>query len=373
MPYKYNYSRKLCISTNSTCNLNCIYCYEREKEYLEFDESEAIVIIDRILNEATEKGTKIKLHGGEPFLVFRKIRHLCETIWAKNYPEKYRFHITTNGTLIHGEIQDWLFKNRDKIVIKLSLDGNRESSEINRPHSFDQIDFAFFVKTWPNLRVNMTVSPQTLPFMYENVKYIHSLGIKDIISHFALRTDWSGCSLEKTMYQQLIQISDYYLDHPDIQPWHLFGQDIGRTLYTKKRCVSSCNIGQELAYDFQTRQYYPCYMCFPSMAGEETSKELLDIDFTNPDNIEEEVCLKCPFLNICSTCYAENYISRGAISRRDMSLCKYLKIIFAVLFQFEYRRILQLKEPSSSDKKKMMAIYKWQGTIDEIIRTILHQ
>ena len=77
--------------------------------------------------EKTEHGTKIKLHGGEPFLVFPKIKQLCETLWEKQFPEYYHFSVTTNGTLIHGDIKRWLYENRDKITLKLSLDGSRKS------------------------------------------------------------------------------------------------------------------------------------------------------------------------------------------------------------------------------------------------------
>ena len=126
-----NYSRKICISTNSTCNLNCIYCFEKNKKPFEFDENEALRIIKGFLKTKTKRGTKIKLLGGESFLVFPKIKIMCESLWEQDFPEYYHIHITTNGTLVHGEIQEWLYKHRDKITIKLSLDGNKKSSDIN--------------------------------------------------------------------------------------------------------------------------------------------------------------------------------------------------------------------------------------------------
>ena len=69
-----------------------------------------------------------------------------------------------NKTIHNGkEIQDWLYENRDKIVLKLSLDGNRKSHNLNRSNSFELIDTSFFVKTWSNVRVNMVITPATLP------------------------------------------------------------------------------------------------------------------------------------------------------------------------------------------------------------------
>ena len=370
MKDKREYSNKICISTNSTCNLNCIYCYERDKKDREFDVDEAFCVLNEQLKTKTEFGTKIKLHGGEPFLVFDKIRQLCERLWAKDYTEYYHFHLTTNGTLVHGEIQNWLYKNKDKITVKLSLDGSKASSDINRPHSFEKIDIPFFVNTWPDLAVNMTITPSTVPYIANNIQFMHSLGICNIVSHFALMTDWENCHLEKELYKQMHELANYYLDNPTIKPCYFFKPDIGDTL-CEPLFNAACVRGQGTAYDYQTKKYYPCFMCFPVLAGEKKSNELSKVDFTNINGLEEECCLNCPFINICPTCYAENYITRGAISRRDMVLCRYQKVIIAVLFKYEYARLMKIEEPSSADIRKMMAIQMWHDEIESVVNSII--
>ena len=369
MKWKKVYSNKICTSTNSSCNLNCIYCYEKNKNNLEFDVDEAFNVIDEQLQTKTQFGTKIKLHGGEPFMVFSKIKQLCERLWANQYIEYYHFHLTTNGTLVHGPIQEWLYKNRDKITIKLSLDGDKKSSDINRPYSFDKIDIPFFVKTWPDLRVNMTITPATLPYLFENIKFLHSVNINNIISHFALMVDWKKYELEEVLYEQMQELANYYLDNPEITPCHFFRPNIEDTLY-KPLFNAACVRGQGEAYDYQTKKYYPCFMCFPALAGKEASDELSKIDFTDTEKLEEECCINCPFINICPTCYAENYITRGKISHRDMDLCSYQKIIIAILFKYEYARLMKTDNPSSEDINKMMAIQKWYDEIEAILNNI---
>lgn len=365
MGITFVYSRKVYISTNLNCNLNCIYCYEKEKKNLEFNVEETISILKEMLYTTTEHGTKIKLHGGEPFLSFSKIKYLCESLWKEDFPEFYRFHITTNGTLIHGEIQDWLYKNRDRIILKLSLDGNKHSHNINRPNSFGLIDIAFFVQTWPNIRVNMTVTPKTLPYVSENIKFMHSLGFKHIYSRFSLMTDWSQCNLEKEFYFQLLDLMKFYLDNPTITPCEFFSYDISWTLKERGYC-SPCNVKKMQAYDFQSKKYYACHMCFPSVCGEKKSKELEKIELKENIELGEKCCSECPFINICKTCYAENYITRGSVSRRDTHLCNYQKIVFLTLFKYEYERILQFNKPTPKDVKKMMAIKKWYDELCQI-------
>lgn len=356
------YSRRIYISTNFSCNLNCVYCFEKNKNDIEFNVDDAVSILERMLMEKTEHGTKIKLHGGEPFLVFPKIKLLCESLWKKQFPEYYHFNVTTNGTLIHGEIKDWLYENRDKITLKLSLDGNRKSHNINRSNSFDKIDLKFFVETWPNVRINMVVTPATLLDISENIKFLHSQGFTQIISRFSLMTDWKQYNLEKEFYLQMLDLAHYYLDNPSVEPCEFFSYDISWTL-ADESFTAPCNIGNCKAFDFQTRKYYPCHMCFPSVCGDKVSKELERLEMRERNEDKDESCICCPFINICKTCYAENYIMRGSVSHRDTSLCAYQKIVFVVLFKYEYARIMSMKNPTVNDVQKMMAIQKWYHVI----------
>lgn len=80
------YSRRIYVSTNFSCNLNCVYCFEKNKNDIEFDVDEAVSILEKMLMEKTEHGTKIKLHGGEPFLVFPKIKNYVKLFGRNNFP-----------------------------------------------------------------------------------------------------------------------------------------------------------------------------------------------------------------------------------------------------------------------------------------------
>ena len=111
-------------------------------------------------------------------------------------------------------------------------------------------------------------------------------------------------------------------------------------------------------------------MCFPSLGGEKVSEQLSKIDFDKISNSDKDPCSKCKFFNLCITCYAENYITRGSVFKRDMSMCFYNKLTFAALCKFEYARILQLANPSDNDVKKMMAIYALQDQINAIEKQV---
>lgn len=102
------------------------------------------------------------------------------------------------------------------------------------------------------------------------------------------------------------------------------------------------------------------------------SSELEHIEMKEDNEHKEEGCIHCPFINICKTCYAENYIMRGSVSRRDTSLCGYQKIVFVILFKYEYARIMNLASPTPHDVSKMQAIQKWYPMIKLIEENLIN-
>lgn len=365
------FSREIYISTNYTCNLRCIYCFERYKNDFSFDPDKAVHKLKKILSTKTEHGTCIKLLGGEPFIIFDKIKKLCETMWSLNLEEKFTFYTATNGTLVHGDIQDWLSCNKDRFIVKLSLDGDKKSQEINRPNSFDRIDIRFFVETWKDLRINMTITPQTLPFFYENIRFFHSAGINNIQTNFALMTDWSDKNLEQLFFKELLKAAKFYLENPTVSPCYIFRTKI-ELILLETFGSPLCGIGSKKAYDFDTEKYYPCHLFFPSVCGT-IPEDVRKKDYSHREEYESRSCLKCPFINICRTCYAENYSIRGSISERDMQLCAYQKIVFVAVCKYEYARIINLTEPTETDIQKMEAVKKMLPDLIKIENSILNK
>lgn len=41
------YSRRIYVSTNFSCNLNCVYCFEKNKNDIEFNVDEAVSILEK--------------------------------------------------------------------------------------------------------------------------------------------------------------------------------------------------------------------------------------------------------------------------------------------------------------------------------------
>ena len=147
------------ITLTQSCNLKCTYCYENNKSSKTMDFDTAKNIIDKeIQNREMFEGFEFDLFGGEPFLEFELIKQITEYVCEKLCGYPHTIFLTTNGTLVHGEIQKWLLKHKDCVVCGLSLDGTREMHNINRSNSFDKIDIDFFAQNYPMQDNKMTIS-----------------------------------------------------------------------------------------------------------------------------------------------------------------------------------------------------------------------
>ena len=114
-----------------------------------------------------------ELFGGEPFLAFKVVKQIVEYL-EETYSDgerKFFCYLTTNGTLVKAEQKEWLLKHQKTVGCGLSLDGPQKLHDINRCNSFKDIDLDFFLKTYPTQSVKMTISKETLPYLYECVTF----------------------------------------------------------------------------------------------------------------------------------------------------------------------------------------------------------
>lgn len=340
-----DWKRNVTITTNENCNLNCIYCYENKKSNKSFDVEKAKVKLNQILNDVSGGGTTISFHGGEPFLAFGKIKELCEWLWSNNFKEPYRCFATTNGTLIHGEIQEWLYQHRNKFICSLSLDGNREMQNVNRSNSFDQIDIPFFIKTWPFQGIKMTISQKTISSLADGIIFLHGLGIPDIRANLSEMTDWSSDEYLSIYKRELRKLAAFYLENPKVKTCSLFNVPFFKTL-EESDPQKWCGVGEAPSFDIDSDQLYPCHLFYPSVCGKVKSEASKDLDFSKLETYISGECSNCAFLRICPTCYGANYIERGHPALRDMAMCKFHKVRFAIAAEFEYDRISKALQSS---------------------------
>ena len=284
----------------------------------------AISLLNKELREDDEYDEcEVQFFGGEPFYEPELIKKVCEFLWSNEWPKKYCCFATTNGTLVHGEIKDWLTQNKDRFVCSLSLDGDKKAHDINRCNSFDSIDIDFFMKTWPEQTAKMTISPESLPYLAESIIYLHELGI-NFHNNLAYGVDWQNKELVIILREQLGILSDYYIKHPSITQCRMLGMNIENVMadHTFNRW---CGAGISMRSYDTDGNLYPCHMFQPissdlDIPGQKQCKSFDQLNTIDPH------CYTCPIFNACPTCYGHNYIATGDIAKRDEGLCQFTMI-----------------------------------------------
>ncbi|MDR0486003.1 MAG: radical SAM protein [Elusimicrobiota bacterium] len=106
------------------CNLNCIYCIQKESKPQTGDKKIEInpdiypFIKGLLKNSPSGHQIRVIFYGGEPLLYLDKIK----TIVKKLKNKKIHFQIITNGKLLNEETIKFL--NKNKITVQLSWDGS---------------------------------------------------------------------------------------------------------------------------------------------------------------------------------------------------------------------------------------------------------
>ncbi|NMX71372.1 radical SAM protein [Pseudomonas sp. WS 5532] len=112
-----------------TCNLDCIYCYEKRRPY----SGSRVLRVDSISNFLTglDKQLAIELHGGEPLLYpeseFEKLSKLLIQLGSKVHSVR----IQTNATLLDKEMISKLIGWFPRLQLGISFDGLDDTFRID--------------------------------------------------------------------------------------------------------------------------------------------------------------------------------------------------------------------------------------------------
>ena len=328
-----DFTKEILIMATNACNLRCKYCYETNKNAPSMDVERIEEQIEWELRQKSEPYEKfvINFHGGEPLLVFDKIRQVVD--WADDALADLdiSYTTTTNGTVLNNEIRQWLINNKKRFIPILSLDGPKEVHDRNRTGSFDKIDLDFFRMNWPLQGIKMTVSPNTVADLYDSFVYLHETEFYPNPT-LAKEVDWNLQEHLPIYAQQLKKLSEFYISHPTIPPGqllnlplHKFSEDF------VSKGINSCGAGFDtIAFDIKGNRY-PCQAFIADLSKQYDQKEMDGVFCALSQNCHlkiSPICKGCPIVNGCSSCYGMNYSNRGDMGAIDEVMCQFQKVTF---------------------------------------------
>lgn len=185
--------QNLCLVLSQDCNMRCIYCYENGGS---FNKTRKIMgcstikkIVDWWISKIPQEISlvRVEFYGGEPLLNISGFMYAIEYIneKMKQLNKKVRYFVITNGTLINGEILEVLKIN--KVTVTLSIDGDRESQNVNRRLLGNQDSYDIVVQNLHrlldlNVRVlaRITMTQGNVKRLFNSVVSLWEAGIDEV-------------------------------------------------------------------------------------------------------------------------------------------------------------------------------------------------
>ena len=200
------------------CNLACSYCFEKNiLGYKKMPADVARKAIDLLFDYSkNEKQLEITHFGGEPTLNFPAIKYVTEYAEEKASAlgKSINFQMTSNGVLIDETMANYF--SQHKIMVLLSIDGLESTHNKFRitkqgSGSFEQAikGMKILKRTQGYIGVKMTVMPQNVPSLYDDVLGLYKMGVNHFIIGYASGIPWSEEDMN-SFVEQLGRLYEWY-------------------------------------------------------------------------------------------------------------------------------------------------------------------
>lgn len=293
---------------------------------------------------------EIQFMGGEPLVQFPIIRDVCEWLWRTEHKIPItRLSAPTNGTLLNDEMKKWLVKNNKRFELLLSFDGTRLMQNINRSDSAANIDLDFFISTYPQSEVKMTLSPETIGYLFEGIQYLYSKGFKFVEASLALGANigWEKKHL-KILDRELNKLIDFYCTHTDARPLNMLSTPVWNIIIEDYKPLV-CYCGQRtLCYDWNGK-VYPCHLFAPITISPILAKKAQKMDFDEIRKTKNPTCAKCVLTKVCSVCYGMNFKDYGDCTHQSPFYCAQFKLFFYASCILQ-KRLAQINHESQKEE-----------------------
>jgi uncharacterized protein len=329
--YKF---RDVFLFLNNHCNLKCSYCFLDDKYRYEIRTDVLVNALEFIKRHADPKRFHIHFFGTEPLLSWDKLYMALR--WIDGHAPHWSRGITSNMTLMTYARGYVLAKNN--VSVLASLDGAEESHNRyrrfrnNRP-SFKRVlqGIRMFSYHSTNFGVAMTITPENLPHLVQNVQFVYDLNPRpQFIALNKIVDHWTTPYDVRMLRERLEEVTEWWVEtDPDfpLQFLHKGCEDFARTNgrpMTKSRWTCGALFGSyAIRWD---GKIFPCQRMttdgwdigdLDSGIAPEWVEFYRSLDFTQ--------CHLCPVFS-CGTCYVHNYFNTGTIHQIPAETCKFESI-----------------------------------------------
>ena len=322
--------KALCLHIAHDCNLACKYCFAEEGEYhgrraLMSYEVGKKALDFLIANSGNRHNLEVDFFGGEPLMNWQVVKDLVAygREQEKIHNKHFRFTLTTNGVLLNDEVQDFVNKEMDNVV--LSLDGRKEINDQMRPFRNGTGSYDLIVPKFQKLAesrnqekyyIRGTFTRNNLDFS-KDILHFADLGFKQMSIEpvvgeesdpYAIREE--DVPIIKEEYDKLAKIMiEREKEGKGFNFFHFMIDLDGGPCVAKR--LSGCGSGTEYLAVTPWGDLYPCHQF---VGQEEFLMGNVDDGIVRPEIADDFRSCNVYSKDKCRDCFAKFYCSGGCMA-----------------------------------------------------------
>lgn len=322
--------KALCLHIAHDCNLACKYCFAEEGEYhgrralMSYEVGQKALDF-LIANSGSRRNLEVDFFGGEPLMNWKVVKDLVAygREQEKLHGKHFRFTLTTNGVLLSDEIQEFVNKEMDNVV--LSLDGRRAVNDKMRPFRNGKGSYDLIVPKFQRLAdsrnqekyyIRGTFTRDNLDFS-EDVMHFADLGFKQISIEPVVSEESDSYAIREEDLPQIFEeydtlartMVDREREGNGFTFFHFMLDLEGGPCVAKR--LSGCGSGTEYLAVTPWGDFYPCHQ----FVGEEDFLMGNVYDgIVKPETADEFRSCSVYSKEKCKSCFARFYCSGGCMA-----------------------------------------------------------
>ena len=317
----------LCLHIAHDCNLACfaeegeyhgrraLMSYEVGKKALDF----------LIANSGKRRNLEVDFFGGEPLMNWQVVKDLVAygREQEKIHDKHFRFTVTTNGVLLNDEIQEFVNKEMDNVV--LSLDGRKEVNDKMRPFRNGKGSYDLIVPKFQKLAesrnqekyyIRGTFTRNNLDFS-NDVLHFADLGFEQISIEPVVGEDTDPYAIRKEdlpkIFEEYDKLAKIMVERErsgrGFTFFHFMIDLEGGPCVSKR--LSGCGSGTEYLAVTPWGDLYPCHQF---VGQEEFLMGNVDEGITHTEIADEFRGCSVYSKESCKNCFARFYCSGGCMA-----------------------------------------------------------
>lgn len=322
--------KALCLHIAHDCNLACKYCFAEEGEYhgrralMSFEVGKKALDF-LIANSGNRRNLEVDFFGGEPLMNWQVVKELVAygREQEKLHDKHFRFTLTTNGVLLNDEVQEFVNREMDNVV--LSLDGRKAVNDRMRPFRSGKGSYDLIVPKFQKLAesrgqekyyIRGTFTRSNLDFS-EDVLHFADLGFKQISIEPVVGEETDPYAIREedlpVIFQEYDKLAKIMVDKEKAGEgfnfFHFMIDLEGGPCVSKR--LSGCGSGTEYLAVTPWGDLYPCHQF---VGQEEFLMGNVDEGIVNPGIADEFRGCSVYSKPGCRKCFARFYCSGGCMA-----------------------------------------------------------